>query len=112
MVVSEFCWFHDNPAAELKALFLDGCPDVGDVEARREAIAAGGYRLLGEFVLPEVGWWENYYVPLGQRLRCFRETHAKNPDALAVASKSQQEIDLYQKHTGAFGYVFFVMQPE
>ncbi|MBW1809815.1 MAG: methyltransferase domain-containing protein [Deltaproteobacteria bacterium] len=111
MVVSEYCWFHDNPPAELRAMFLDDCPDAGDVEARREAIAASGYRLLDEFVLPEVGWWENYYVPLGQSLRSFRETHAKNPDALAVASRSQQEIDLYQSHSGAFGYVFFIMQP-
>lgn len=43
---------------------MDGDSDVGDVEARRQSIATTGYRLLGEFVLPAVGWWENYYVPL------------------------------------------------
>ena len=53
-------------------------------------LCANGYRLLGEFVLPAVCWWENYYVPLAECLGRFRERHAGNP--------------------GAFGYVFFIMQ--
>ena len=110
MVVSEFCWFHNDPPGELQELFLDGCSDVGDVEARRKAVADNGYRLLGDFVLSEKGWWENYYVPLGKCLERFRNLHAGEPEALDVASRSQHEIDLYRKHVGAFGYVFFVMQ--
>lgn len=110
MVVSEFCWFHDNPPAELRELFMDGCSDVGDVEARRRAILENGYRLLGDFVLPETGWWENYYVPLGECLERFCRSHSGNPEALGVASRSQHEIDLYREHVGAYGYVFFVMQ--
>ena len=49
----------DDPAAELRKFLADGCSDVGDVAARRRAIAAGGYHLLGGFVLSPVGWWEN-----------------------------------------------------
>jgi SAM-dependent methyltransferase len=110
LVVSEFCWFDDNPSAELLEMFADGDYEVGNVESRRKSIAANGYRLLGEFVLPAVCWWENYYVPLAECLGRFRERHAGNPDALAVAARSQHEIDLYEKHPGAFGYVFFIMQ--
>jgi SAM-dependent methyltransferase len=110
MVVSEFCWFHDNPPAELQELFMDGSSDVGDVDARRKAIVENGYRLLGEFVLPAVGWWENYYVPLGECLDRFCRSHAGDPEALAVASRSQHEIELYRKHPEHFGYVFFVVQ--
>jgi len=110
LVVSEFCWFVDDPPAELQELLVDGCPDAGDVAARRSAVAAGGYRLAGEFVLPDVGWWDNYYVPLGECLDRFRARHAGDPEALEVAARSQHEIDMYRKHPGAFGYVFFVMQ--
>jgi hypothetical protein len=39
-----------------------------------------------------------------------RTLHAGNPEALEVASRSQREIDLYRKHVGVLGYVFFVMQ--
>ncbi len=55
-------------------------------------------------------WWENYYVPLGECLDRFRKSHAGDPDALAVAARSQHEIDLYLKHPDAFGYAFFVMR--
>jgi ubiquinone/menaquinone biosynthesis C-methylase UbiE len=110
IVVSEFCWLCDDPPAEVKEMFLDESADVGDVEARRKAVAAGGYGLLNDFVLPEKGWWENYYVPLGESLERFRKRHAGDPEALEVASRSQREIDLYRKHAGTFGYVFFVMQ--
>jgi SAM-dependent methyltransferase len=110
MVVSEFCWLQDNPAAELRELFSDGFSDVGDVAARRKAIATNGYQLLGEFVLPAAGWWESYYVPLAECLERFRAAHGTDPEALQVASRSQHEIDLYRRHAGAFGYVFFVMR--
>jgi SAM-dependent methyltransferase len=110
MVVSEFCWLDDNPPAEMEELFIGECPDIGDANARRKAVAEHGYRLLGDFVLPEVGWWENYYVPLGECLKSFRLSHAGNPEALDVASRSQREIDLYRRHAGTYGYVFFVMQ--
>ena len=69
-----------------------------------------GYRLLGDFALPGTGWWENFYVPLGECLERFRRSHSGNPEALDVASKIQHEIDLYRKHPGAYGYIFFVMQ--
>lgn len=74
------------------------------------ATAASGYRLLDEFVLPAVGWWENYYLPLADCLERFRTAHAGTPEALAVAERSQHEIDLYRRHKEAFGYVFFVLQ--
>jgi len=110
MVVSELCWFRDNPPAELQEVFLDGCSDVGDVAARRNAIAAAGHQLLGEFVVPAAGWWENYYVPLADCLGRFRASHAADPEALEVAARSQHEIDMYRKYPDHFGYVFFVMR--
>jgi len=112
MVVSEFCWLRPDPPAEYRELFIDENSDAADVEARRKAVTSSGYRLLADFVLPDRGWWENYYVPLGQALARFRERHAGDREALEVADRSQREIDLYRKHTGVFGYVFFVMQKD
>jgi SAM-dependent methyltransferase len=111
LVVSEFCWLRDNPPAELRELFMDGCSDVGDVESRRKAIAANGYRLLGDFVLPAAGWWDNYYAPLADCLARFCAAHAADPEALAVAARSQHEIELYRQYPEHFGYVFFAMTP-
>ena len=110
LVVSEYCWLRDDPPDELREMHTEGCPDVGDVAARRRAVTASGYELLADFLLPEAGWWENYYVPLASCLERFRALHADDAEALEVAARSQQEIDLYRQYAGMFGYVFFVMR--
>jgi SAM-dependent methyltransferase len=110
MVVSDFCWFRDNPPAELKEMFIEGCPDAGNAAIMQKAVAENGYELIGEFTLPETGWWENYLVPLDKCLKRFREAHAGDPEALAVADRSGHEIELYKRHPGVYGYEFFVMR--
>lgn len=110
MVISEYCWFKENPPKELVDLHFDGCPEAETVAARRKDIAAQGYKLVDEFVLPDAGWWENFYVPLGIVLENFRKKHAGNAEALEVASRCQLEIDLCRKYSDFFGYVFFVLQ--
>jgi SAM-dependent methyltransferase len=110
MVVSELCWLRDDPPTEVKAFFEAEGADVTDMDARRKDIADNGYRLVGDFVLPSVGWWENYYVPLGATLERFRATHAGDQEALDVADRSQFEIDIHRKYPEDFGYGFFVMQ--
>jgi SAM-dependent methyltransferase len=110
LVVSEYCWLRDDPPDDLREVHTEGCPDVGNIAARRHAVETNGYDLVAEFLLPEVGWWENYYVPLADRLERFRDSHAGNAAALDVAASSQQEIDLYRRYAGWFGYVFFVMR--
>lgn len=110
MVVSELCWLRADPPAELEAFFKAEGADIGDMDARRKDIAESGYRLIGDFVLPAVGWWENYYVPLGATIERFRVTHAGDQEALDVAARSQHEIDLYRRYAEYFGYGFFIMQ--
>lgn len=110
LVVSELCWLRDDPPTEVKAFFEAEGADVTDMDARRKVIAENGYRLVGDFVLPRVGWWENYYVPLEAVLERFRVAHAGDNEALEVANRSQFEIDIYRRYPEHFGYGFFVMQ--
>ena len=110
MVISEYCWFKDNPPRELVELHFDECPEAGTVAARKKEIDAQGYELVDEFVLPAAGWWENFYLPLGHVLERFRKQYAGNAEALEVVARCQQEIDLSRKYADFFGYVFFVLQ--
>jgi ubiquinone/menaquinone biosynthesis C-methylase UbiE len=110
LVVSELCWLTEDPPTELRTFFEAEGADIEGLARRREVIEASGYRLVGDFVLPHTGWWENYYVPLAATLARFRTAHANEAEALAVADRSQHEIDLYTSHAAHFGYGFFVMQ--
>jgi len=110
LVVSEMCCFRENPDPELRAHFGLETPQESRVEARRSAIEQAGYERIAEFVLPERGWWENYYVPLAAALERFRKRHPNDPEAITTAQGCEDEIALYRKHKGVFGYVFFVMK--
>ena len=112
LVVSESCWLQDDPAAEVQDFFAVEGDEVGDVAARRTTIADAGHTLITDFVLPAVGRWENYCVPLAERLKSFRAAHSTDPEALEVAARSEREIELHRRYSDVFGYVFFVMTPD
>jgi SAM-dependent methyltransferase len=110
LVVSELCWLRADHPAEVEAFFRAEGADIAELDVRRKAIVDTGYRLVGDFVLPATGWWDNYYVPLQAELERFRVRYARDQEALDVAAGSQREIDLYRKYPEQFGYGFFVMQ--
>ena len=109
IVVSEMCWFCDNPAPEL-IQFCGGEGAVAGIADRRKTIADAGYLLMGDFVLPPEGWWQNYLLPVEKRLDGFAKKYSNTPVALSIAEHSRHEIELYKKYSQSFGYVFFVMQ--
>jgi SAM-dependent methyltransferase len=109
MVISELCWLRDDPPAEVREFFASEGADAADFAGRRQAIAASGYRLVTDFALPSVGWWENYYVPLAaQAARC-KARHPEDAEALAVTARMEHEIEIYRRFGDAFGYGFFLM---
>jgi len=86
-------------------------PDLTDRAGCLERIDRAGYRLLGDFTLPEDVWWTHYYGPMEERIREVRDLYATNPEALAVVDNCQSEIDVYREHSDLFGYQFFVLEP-
>ncbi len=111
LVVSELCWLTGDPPAEARALFAGAGAEVVDAAARRQTVAAAGYRLVGDFVLPASGWWEGYCVPLAASVELLLERRGADPVAREVAERLRHEIDLYRRFPGTYGYVFFVMTP-
>lgn len=96
LVVSELCWLRADHPADVEAFFATEGADIAELDVRRKTIVDSGYRLVGDFVLPATGWWDNYYVPLQAELERFRARHAGDQEALDVAARSQHEIDLYR----------------
>jgi hypothetical protein len=65
---------------------------------------------VGDFVLPESAWWDDYYRPLEARLEELERTYAGDPVAERGLAAHRDEIAMYRQMSSFYGYVFFVMK--
>jgi ubiquinone/menaquinone biosynthesis C-methylase UbiE len=108
LALSEAVWLRSDPPEEVRRIWSEDYPDMGDVQACRDLVRDCGYRLLGDFVLPEAAWWE-YYAPKEQRLKWLAPKYAGDPIAESVLRQSAEEILNFRNYAAYYGYVFLVM---
>jgi len=108
--VSELSWLRSDAPEECRHFFAGEYPAMADISANLAAIKTCGYEILGHFILPESAWWDDYYLPLENRLRSFRGKFAADQEKIEVIESIQTEIECYRKYTSYYGYVFYLMQ--
>ena len=111
LALSEAVWLRADPPEAVRRMWDEGYPDMADVAACRALVRDCGYRLLGDFVLPERAWWDDYYTPIERRLAELAPKYAGDPVGEAVLREAREEIELYRNHADSYGYAFFVMAP-
>jgi ubiquinone/menaquinone biosynthesis C-methylase UbiE len=109
IAVTEPCWLKVEIPQEARAHWVD-YPAMTTIESNERVIADSGLRPIGNFVLPDSAWWDDYYDPMEQRLRMLRDKYRDMPHAIAQIDQAQRELDVHRKHSDCYGYVFFVMQ--
>jgi SAM-dependent methyltransferase len=110
VALTEVCWARSDPPRECVAFWQQEYPAIRDVAAHRVVIEECGYDLVGHFPLPPAAWWDDYYRPLQDNVTAFRDRHAGEVDAVALADQVQREIDMWHAYAQFYGYEFFVMR--
>lgn len=108
-VVSELCWLRDRVTDEARAFFDTGYPDMQSVAAAADAAERAGYAVIATHPLPRSAWFADYYDVLGPRAAEL-STHP-DPAVRALAAETLQEIEVFGRSVGDYGYVFFVLRP-
>ena len=109
LAFTDAVWLTAEPPAEAREFWAADYPAIGDIAAARARAEAAGYRLLGDFVLPEDAWWRDYYTPMAQRIELLEGKYAERPAALEVLTESRREIEIYRRHADSYGYLFMVL---
>ena len=109
LVVSELCWFSDDPPEAIRKYLMEEYPAIKTIEENEKIIEGLGYVLINDFKLPESAWLE-YYNPLEKGIEIMREKYTGDRKANEFLDLTQLEIDLYKKYSKYYGYVFFIMQ--
>jgi SAM-dependent methyltransferase len=110
MVVSDAAWFQLNPPRELVQWWETEGAIPRTEEQRAEQVRNAGLELLATFRLPEAGWWENYYVPMLERIELLRRTHGSDPACTAILDALEHEAAMYRNYKQYYGYTFFIMR--
>lgn len=110
LALSEAVWLRRDPPQEARRFWLE-YPAMADAEANRRLAHDAGYRLLGDFVLPERAWMDDYYTPIRRRLAELEPTCRTDPVAMAVLRECVAEIAGFEQYHAWFGYMFLVMTP-
>ena len=109
LAASELCWLRPDAPAECRQFFADEYPAMANVEANMAVIRDSGFRVVGHFALPESAWTESYYRPLSNRCASLRRKYAEDTQVLEMLDSVKMEIDVFNKYSAFYGYVFFLM---
>ena len=110
VALTEVCWRKPEPPAECAAFWNREYPAIRDASALLEAAEGCGYETVGHFPLPASVWWDEYYRPLQDNVKAFRDRHRGEPDAQDLADRCQHEIDIWHAFSEFYGYEFLVLR--
>ena len=110
MVVSEVCWTRPNPPPECAAFWASEYPAIRHVPEMLTTIEECEYAIVDHFTLPSSSWWDDFYGPLQESVKAFRERHLEEADAEQAAGQIQREIDMWHAYGDFYSYEFFVMR--
>lgn len=109
LAITEISWLTPNPPQKARDFWNSAYPAMRTVEGNLEAARRAGFAEIGNFVLPESDWWDEYYNYLERRLAFFREEYHAHPDAETLALGTEREMALFRKYSDHYGYVFYLL---
>jgi SAM-dependent methyltransferase len=112
LVVSELAWLRPDMPHEIRVYLEGEYPAIKDIEGNREIIRQADYNEVGSFVLPKSGRWDDFYRPLQRHLNLLKPKYIGNHEATTALDTIQLEIDMYEKYSRYYSYVFYLMQPK
>lgn len=108
IAVSESTWFTEERPAEIHDFWMEAYPEIDTIPNQVALIQKAGYLPVASFVLPETCWTEHYFAPLVKAREKFLAKYPGNKTAEELVAMSHHEEELYRKHKGFYGYVFYI----
>lgn len=109
---TEPVWLVPEPPSEIREWWLAEYPAMTDRAGVATQIAAAHHRTVSSFVLPASAWWDEYYLPMHDRIADLRDRRPGDPEAEAVAAAAETEIAMFERFSDSYSYEFFVVEPE
>ena len=110
IVVSEMSWLQPDLPDEVLEFMKMGYPAIKTIEQNIEVAKKCGYKIVNSFVLPSKSWWNNYYNWIKAKLPQLKAKYKDDKQTLEYISCEETEMDVFQKYSDYYGYVFYILQ--
>ena len=107
VVFSEVIWIKRSVPEEARLFWMD-YPQMTNRDGVRARVAAAGFRVVDDFVQP-LSDWQTYLGPLGTRAEALRPE--ADETLRGVLDGARAEGDLFARHSDAYAYAVFVVEP-
>jgi SAM-dependent methyltransferase len=108
LVASHISWLASDVPEEPRRFWEEDYPAITTVTENIDTFERAGYTINGHLELPESAWWDDYYLPIEQRLIDLRNKYQDSAAVKASVENMQREIDLYRRYSAYYGYVFYI----
>lgn len=109
LALTEAVWLSPDPPEIVRRCWAE-YPVMADAGFNRTLARDCGYELLGDFVLPDEAWWDDYYGPQERRMAELRSRYAGDAVATGVLAECRDELDIHRRYSSHYGYLFLVMR--
>jgi SAM-dependent methyltransferase len=108
IAVSEASWFTNERPDEIEKFWKDAYPEMDTIPNKVTQMQNAGYIPVATFILPEICWTENFYVPQVAAQKSFLQKYKGNKAAEDLIANERHEAQLYEKYKAFYGYVFYI----
>jgi len=108
IVVSEAVWLTDNPSSQTRDFWQAAYPDMETIDGTIRKVEQAGFNVLGTRILPSEAWWDEYYIPLEERMELLADEN--DVPLTAVIAETRKEIDICREYGNEYGYLFLIME--
>ena len=109
---TEASWLEAGVPKELDQYWQEVYPGIRTIDETIQKIEESGFCSVGQFILPESDWWNDYYNPITDRLPRLSEKYQADREALEVVEMHKKEIEMYRRYSDFYGYVFYIAEKE
>lgn len=107
-VISEMNFFSEPVPEAVSEYVKSVYPGVKTEPENVDWINASGYEFLELHRLPSDAWWKNYYDPLRKKIASLDV--ADDEIMKMVIQETEAEMEFFRKHSGDYGYTFYIMR--
>ena len=108
IAVSEFTWLTQERPTEIEKYATDNGIAPATVMENLLIMEQAGYEPLAHFVQPATCWTDEYYGPMNSAFEQFLTCHGHSDSTKLFVQRIREEIDLYDRYSDYYGYVFYI----